>query len=395
MHRRHEDSDPTQTSAAGPGPEPSVASEETLISSDARLTIRNTRVRGLNLVPDRPMETAAGTMTITPLVLIDVTTEEGITGRSYVRCYTPVALGPLVQLVGNLATLVERTSAAPLTVEATLRRHLRLTGTPGMAGMAMAGLDMALWDAQAKACGVPLVTLLGGEPRPIPAYTSLRTMRPAAAAEEAEKAASAGFTAVKVKLGRADLAADLETIRAVRSAVGDAIKIMVDYNQCLSVPEAIDRIRVLDDEGLTWIEEPTDSEDITGNARIRQWARTAIQVGENWSSPREVAANIAAGTSDYVTLDVMRFCGINGWLRAAAVAGAAGLLVSSHTFGEVSAHLLAVTPTAHWLEYLDHAGPILTTPMEIRQGQAVVPTRPGNGLDWDEDVIAPMVVHRT
>jgi mandelate racemase len=366
-----------------------------VINGPARLTIRHTRVRGLSLVPDRPMETAAGTMHRTPLVLIDVITEEGIIGRSYLRCYTEVALAPLVQLVGNLATLVERASAAPASVEATLRRHLRLLGLPGLTAMALAGIDMALWDAHAKACGLPLVTLLGGEPRSIPAYASLRTMRPAAAAVEAADAAAAGFEAVKVKLGRADLAADLETVRAVRAAVGDAVKIMVDYNQTLAVPEAIERIRVLDDEGLAWIEEPTESGDIAGHARIRSLARTAIQVGENWAGTREVAANIAAGSSDHVTLDVMRVGGVSGWLRASALAGAAGLLVSSHTFGEVSAHLLAVTPTAHWLEYLDHAGPILAEPLTVRDGLAEIPPRPGNGLDWNEDAIAPLVIHRT
>jgi len=334
-------------------------------------------------------------MTRTPLVLIDVITDEGIVGRSYLRCYTEVALAPLVQLVGNLATLVERTSAAPATVEATLRRQLRLLGVAGLTGMALAGLDMALWDAQAKAGGLPLVTLLGGEPRPVPAYASLRTMRPAAAAVEAADAAAAGFTAVKVKLGRADLAADLDSVRAVRTAVGDTVKIMADYNQSLPVPEAIARIRVLDDEGLTWIEEPTDSADIAGHARIRDRARTAIQVGENWCGVNELAANLAAGSSDHVTLDVMRIGGVSGWLRAGALAGAAGRLVSSHTFGEVSAHLLAVTPTAHWLEYLDHAGPVLTEPMVVRDGLAEVPSRPGNGLDWDEDLIAPLISHRT
>ncbi len=190
---------------------------------DLKLTIRGVRARGLDLALQRPVETASGMMSTAPLVLVDVLTEEGIVGRSYIRCYTPVALGPLTQLVSNLTPLLAGASASPFAVEQKLQRHFRLLGATGLTLMAMAAIDMALWDAKGKACGVPLVTLLGGEPRAIPAYASLRSMAPAAAAAEAESAAVAGFKAIKVKIGHADVGADLEVIlRAVRSAAGDA-----------------------------------------------------------------------------------------------------------------------------------------------------------------------------
>jgi mandelate racemase len=210
------------------------------------------RARAVNLVPQRPTETAAGTMATTPLVLVDVTVEGEVTGHAYLRTYTPAGLAPLAALVTELGTLVTGGPAAPLAVEAALRHRLRLLGTVGLTGMAMAGLDMALWDARARALAVPLATLLGGEPRPVPAYASLRTMAPAEAADEAAALVTAGFTAVKLKLGRADLAADLAAVRAVRTATGAAVTLMVDYNQCLTVPEAIRRIRVLDGGWSIW-----------------------------------------------------------------------------------------------------------------------------------------------
>jgi mandelate racemase len=247
---------------------------------------------------------------------------------------------------------------------------------------------MALWDARAKACGVPLVVLLGGEPRPIPAYASLRTMSPDGAAAEAEELCARGFGAIKVKIGAGDLAADLATIRAVRRAIGAGAKLMVDYNQSLTVPEAIARARVLDDEGLYWIEEPTLAEDVAGHARIAAAAQTAIQLGENWWGPHDMAKSIAANASDHVMLDVMKLGGVTGWMRAAALAEAAGLPASSHTFPEISAHLLGVTPTALWLEYLDHAGPILAEPIRIEGGYALTPSGPGSGIAWDEAAIA-------
>ncbi len=350
--------------------------------------MRAIRARGLDLTLQKPVETASGVMRSTPLVLIDLTTDEGIVGKSYVRCYTPVGLKPLVTLIENLEPLLKGDAATPFGVEAKLQRHFRLLGPQGLTGIAMAGIDMALWDARAKACGVPLVTLLGGAPKPIPAYASLRTMSPDGAAAEAAELIALGFDAIKVKVGRSGVAADLETIRAVRRAIGAGAKLMVDYNQSLSVPDAIDRARVLDDEGLYWIEEPTRADDFAGHARIAAAAKTPVQLGENWWGPHDMAKSIAAGASDHAMLDVMKLGGVTGWLRAAALAEAASLPASSHTFPEFSAHLLGVTPTALYLEYLDHAGPILQQPAQLKDGCVVIPERPGSGLEWNEDVIA-------
>jgi len=361
------------------------------MDGDSRLTIRGVRARALDLALARPVETAAGVMRTAPLVLIDLATEEGITAQSYVRCYTPVALQPLARLITNLEELLEGAAANPATVEAELQRHFRLLGPQGLTGMAMAGIDMALWDAQAKAAAVPLVTLLGGEPSAIPAYASLRTMSAKGAAAEAEEVLGLGFTAIKVKLGRGDLAADLETIRAVRHAVGDGIDLMVDYNQSLSVAEALDRARILDDEGIFWIEEPTRADDFEGHARIAATAKTAIQLGENWWGPHDMEKSIASRASDHATLDVMKIGGVTGWLRAATLAEAASLPASSHTFPEFSVHLLGVTPTRHRLEYLDHAGAILTEPVRIEQGHALTPDRPGSGLEWNEELVARLL----
>jgi mandelate racemase len=162
---------------------------------------------------------------------------------------------------------------------------------------------------------------------------------------------------------------------------------MVDYNQSLSVGEALDRVRALDSDGLHWIEEPTRADDYQGHARIAAAARTAIQLGENWWGPHEMEKSIAARASDHVTLDAMKLGGVSGWLQAAALAEDAGLPASSHTFPEVSTHLLAVTPTCHRLEYLDHAGPILAEPVRVEGGLVLPSERPGSGVEWNEELI--------
>lgn len=352
------------------------------------LRIRELSIRPLDLPLARPMETASGVMTTAPLVLIDLRTEDGIVGRSYVRCYTPVALAALATLLRDLAPMLAGRSAAPLAVERALAGHFRLLGPQGLTGIAMAGIDMALWDALAQAAGLALVRLLGGEPRPIPAYASLRSMSPWVAATEAQEVAAYGFDAIKVKLGRSDLAADLEVVRAIRSTVGHGIRLMVDYNQSLSVPEAIARGRVLESEGVSWIEEPTTADDYAGHAKIADALAMPLQLGENWWGIRDMLKSVAAGASDHVMFDVMKLGGVGGWLRAAAIAEAHGLPASSHAFPEFSAHLLAVTPTCHQLEYLDHIGPILKQPVQHADGHVLVPDTPGAGVEWDEEAVA-------
>ncbi|MCG8417950.1 MAG: mandelate racemase [Proteobacteria bacterium] len=354
--------------------------------------IRSIQARGVDLSLGQAVETASGTMNTQPIVLIDLTTDEGVVGRSYLRCYTPLALGALTRLVGTLQQVLEDTPAAPFDVQQRLQRAFRLVGDQGLVGLAIAGIDMALWDALAKGCGVPLIVLLGGVRKPIPAYACLRNMSPGAAADEAMGHLEQGFTAIKFKVGRGDVAADLEMIRTLRRSVGDRVKLMVDYNQSLSVAQAIDRLRVLEGEGLYWVEEPTRADDYEGHARIAAAFKTSIQLGENWSGPHEMAKSIRVRASDYATLDVMKMGGVSGWLAGAAQAQAAGLPVSSHSFAEFSAHLLAATPTAHYLEYLDHVGPILKRPIPVEDGRALIPDCPGVGLEWDEEAVSRLCV---
>jgi mandelate racemase len=329
-----------------------------------------------------------------PLVLTDLLTEEGTIGRSYVFCYTSLALKPVAQLLSNLEAAIKGDVVAPLAIEAKLQRRFRLLGPQGLTGIAMAGIDMAAWDALARAAGLPLVRLLGGEPHPIPAYNScgLGIIGAERAGAEARELTAPGFQAIKVRLGYPDVKTDLAVIRAVREAVSDDTLLMADYNQALTVPEAIRRTHVLDEEGLYWIEEPTLADDFAGHARIRQEAKTPIQIGENWWGPHDMAKSLAAGASDYVMPDVMKIGGITGWLRAAALAEAAGLPVSSHLFPEISAHLLGVTPTRHWLEYVEFAGPILQEPLTIENGHAIASDAPGSGIDWNESEVSRYLI---
>src|SRR5678815_2751071 len=168
---------------------------------------------------------------------------------------------------------------------------------------AMAGIDMAAWDALCQSLRLPLVRLLGAAPRPIPAYNSKGLgIQPLKALEkEAVELVEEGFRAIKLRLGRADAAQDLEALRAVKKAIGPGVTLMVDFNQGLSVAEAIRRGHMIDDEGgVHWIEEPVRADDFAGTARVRQEVKTPIQIGENFMGPEQMAQALAAGASDYV-----------------------------------------------------------------------------------------------
>jgi mandelate racemase len=359
--------------------------------TETRLKISRLRARAVNVGLDRPVQTSSGEIRTAPLVLIDLETEEGTTGRAYVFSYTPLALEPLRRLVENLGSALEGDAVAPAEIDRKLQGMLRLLGPQGLTGIAASGIDMAAWDALARANELPLVELLGGVKKRVPAYGSLRSMSPESVVEEARELAEMGFDAYKVKLGRGDIKADLETINALRGVIGEA-KLAVDYNQSLTTTGALMRVRILDEEGLYWIEEPTRADDFVGHARISAEARTPICIGENWWGPHDVQKSLEAGACDYGMPDAMKIGGVTGWLRAAALAEPSGLPLSSHIFPEISAHLLAVSPTAHRLEYLDTAGAILKEPVRIEDGRALVPEGPGIGLEWDEEAISRFLV---
>jgi mandelate racemase len=355
-------------------------------------TVHSLRVRAVRVPMQHPHQTAGGTVSESPLVLTDVTLDNGVVGHSVVFTYTPAALKPTAELITNLATLVKGEALAPVEIEQKLARRFRLLGTHGLVGMALSAIDMALWDALARSHRVSLVRLLGGIEKPIPAYGAVGYDGVEGSAKVAEDWAKRGFPGIKAKIGYATAHEDVAVVRAMRKAVGDSMAIMVDYNQSLTPSEAVARLRLLDDEGLTWVEEPTLAHDYAGHALIARAAKTPIQCGENWWGPLDMQHAIDAQASDFMMPDVMKIGGVTGWLRAAALAQTKGIPLSSHLWSEISAQLLCVTPTAHWLEYADWWNPILNEPLQIKNGLAVVNDAPGTGVAWEEKAVERFLV---
>lgn len=358
--------------------------------SGSRLTLRMVKARGVLAPLKQPIRTAVGTIPSAPLVLIDIATEEGVVGRAYIFCYTPAALAPLVSLIETIGGELKGKAVVPFDRMADFDRRFRLIGLQGLIGMAVAGLDMAFWDIIGRAVNEPLARVLGGEVKPVAAYDSFGMIDAKEDDAAIVRSVNDGFKAIKIKIGGGDLAQDVAAVGAVRQMIGPDIALMVDYNQSLQPDETLRRIDRLARFDLTWVEEPVPAEDVHGHARVRAKSPVPIQTGENWWFPRDMANAIAAGASDLAMIDVMKIGGVTGWMRAAALAQAASLPVSSHVFIEASAHLLTVTPTAQWLEHLDMAGSILAEPCRPVDGK-VTARGPGLGMDWDEKAVVKLL----
>ncbi len=356
-------------------------------AAGAQLTIRSLTARPVIVPFARPLRTASGEIPAAPLLLLDLATEQGITGRAYLFGYTRITLRALACLAEDVAPLLIGKAVAPQDRAMDLQRAFRLLGRQGLLGMVLSGIDMALWDALGRALDQPVAMLLGGSPRPIPAYDSFGMIDLKDDAPRIERSLAQGFRAIKIKIGGGDLDSDIRTVREVRRMIGDEVALMADYNQSLTAPEAIRRLKSLAAFNLAWIEEPVPAEDLVGDAAVRASGLAPVQTGENWWFAEDMAKAIAAGASDHAMPDIMKIGGITGWLKAAALAEAASLPVSSHLFIEASTHMLAVTPTALYLEYLDKASALLTDPLPVVDG-AVTARGPGLGMDWDEAMVA-------
>ncbi len=359
------------------------------------LTLKRIQARPIVLKLERPIVARIATITDWPLILIDLYTEQGVVGRSYLEPYLPKAMRYLIPAIHDLGQALQGRHIAPAELYEAGRKSLHFVGYEGMSMIAVSGMDMAVWDALAKAAGLPLCVLLGGSAGPVPAYNSngLWLKTPDEVAREAIVLRDeGGFKGLKLRLGRERIADDLATIAAVRESVGSDMNLMVDFNQGLHLGEALERCHAIDDLALTWIEEPIVYDNLEGYARLTAELKTPIQIGENFYGPRALYTALQMNACDYVMPDFMRIGGVTGWLRAAAIAGAAGIPVSTHLYPEVAAHVMRVTETAHWLEWQNWADPILENPYEIRDSELQIPNVPGVGLEWNEKAVAAHLV---
>lgn len=365
------------------------------MDNDGELTITRVIARPVLVPMARPLHTASGAVEQASLILIDIETNQGFIGRSYLFAFTPHIQKSILALVDGMAAMIQGDVASPYEIERKLRARHQLLGVHNVVLFAISGIDMAVWDAVSQSVSLPLVMALGGQLKSVAAYNSngLGIMPVDQLPRQAEQLLAEGFSAIKLRLGRENPADDLAAVRAVKDAAGKDVTLMCDFNQGLTVADAVSRCRMLDDEGgLLWIEEPVIAEDYGGIKKIADATHTAISIGENFMGIEQMKDALNHGCCDYVMPDVQRISGVTGWMRAAALADAHRIEMSSHLFPEYSSHLLAVTPTCHWLEYVDWAVPVINEPLQIDAGFVRIPDRPGSGIEWNESAVEKYLV---
>jgi len=361
----------------------------------ARLTFKSVQVRAVSVPLRRPLVAKVGEYANWPFILIDVHTTEGVVGRSCLEPYLHKAVKPLTRMIEDIGDTMKGKALAPLDAYRDAMKILHLNGREGMTLIAVSGLDMAIWDALAKAAGVSLAVLLGGTPGPVRAYNTngLWLIPRDKLAREAESlVAEGGFKAIKIRLGRATLKEDIAAIADVRAAVGEDVQLMCDFNQGFALGDALLRLHGLDDQGLVWFEEPVAYDNYDACAQLARELKTPLQIGENIYGPREFLKAVQAHAADLYMPDLMRIGGVTGWMRAAAIAGAAGLPLSSHLYPVISAQLLRVSESVDWLEWSDWAEPIMAEPFRAKDGFVTVSDKPGNGLEWNEEAVKRYVL---
>ena len=269
---------------------------------------------------------------------------------------------------------------------------LHYVGRGGLAAFAMAAIDIALWDLKGRLAGEPLWRLLGGHSSRVKVYAGgIDLQHPLEdLLDETRHNLDRGFRAIKMKVGRERLVEDVERVAAMRELLGPDILLMVDANMRWTVEQAIRAARALAPYDVYWLEEPAIPDDVEGHARIAREGGLPIASGENMHTVYEFQKLIAAAGVAFPEPDMTNLGGITPWLKVAHLAEAHNLPVTTHGVHDLHVHCLAAVPNASYLEA--HGFGLeryMRQPLQIEEGYALAPDRPGHGVELDWDALEP------
>jgi L-alanine-DL-glutamate epimerase-like enolase superfamily enzyme len=329
-------------------------------------------------------------------IVVDIETEDGLVGTGYSYTIGTGGRAVLRLLRTDLLNLLVGEDARQ--VEALWRRLFlatRATAVGAITSLALAAVDIALWDIRCKAAGEPLWLLAGGASPTVPLYDTeggwlqLSTEELVSGALESK---SRGWPGVKLKVGRPGAFEDLERLRAVREALGPEMDIMVDANQSMTYAEAKRRARMFEEVDVFWFEEPLPAEDISGHARLAASTSIPIAIGESLYSPSHFREYLQSGGAGIIQVDAARIGGITPWLKTAHLAEAFNVKVAPHFLMELHVSLAAAVPNALYVEHIPQLRAITTEEIRISKGHAVPPWKPGIGIAWDREAMEELRV---
>ena len=368
---------------------PAATSAESL-----KTPIRRVDTYLIDLIPERPRTDAIQAFTKQETIFVDIETSDGVVGTGYAYTIGTGGRAVLEMLRNDLVPLLAGEDANQ--IEAIWQKLFWTThGTAvgAITSLALAAVDIALWDVRGKTLGQPLWRLAGGARPSIPLYDTEGGWLHLSTRELVEGAIASkrqGWPGVKLKVGKPRPQEDVERLRAVREAVGPSLNIMVDANQSLTYAEAKRRAHLFEEFDLYWLEEPLPAEDLGGHIRLAAATSIPIAVGESIYSLSHFREYVAAGAAGILQPDAARLGGITPWLKVAHLAEAFNVKVAPHFLMELHVSLAAAVPNAIYLEHIPQLRQVTRSEIEIVDGHAQAPESPGVGIDWDREAIAKL-----
>lgn len=321
----------------------------------------------------------------TPIVRIY--SSDGIVGTGYTYTLGTGGSSIVALIRDHLAPALIGQDAA--CIEANWLRLYRTTNatTPGaITSLAMAAIDVALWDLRCQSAGLPLHLLAGGAQRRLPLYDTeggWLNLPIEAIVDNARAAVAKRFRGFKLKIGH-PAASDAKRLAAVRDVLPTEIEFMTDANQCFALDDALRRARLLESFGVAWFEEPLPADDVTGHVQLAQSTAVPIAIGETIYSIGQFREYLHRNACSLIQVDVARVGGITPWLKVAHMAQACNVAVAPHYLMELHVSLAAAVPNARWVEHIPQLDDFLRTSLIVDdEGYAVPPDSPGVGIDWD------------
>lgn len=359
------------------------------------MKIVRTGIRSYRLPLRQRMVSSRFAMTHRELVVVEVETDDGLTGIGW--CTTAGVGAMAVRALIEAYLLPGLTGEDPRNVERIRQRlwmECHAAGASGITTLAISAIDIALWDLKAKHAGEPLHRLLGGARPAVEVYASainLHLSEEELVAQVKDHLAQ-GYRSFKLKVGRPDIAEDVSRCRAVRAVIGSGCQLLLDANQKWGPGEAVARCRALAEFAPLFVEEPLLSDDVAGHRHVRRAAGVAVAMGETLGNRYEFWNYVREEAADFLQPDVWKVGGITEFLKIGALAAAANLDISPHGAMEISQHLAAALPNALHVENIFglnlHDFGATAEPLPIKDGRIVLGEALGHGVVFDGPALA-------
>lgn len=355
------------------------------------LTITKLRTQIVDVPIDEPVGTAIHQISSVGCVLLTIETNEGIFGESYVFSINAVRIKVFNEMIQGLKHQIEGKS--PYYVEAiwhNIWNELNPSGQKGITISALSAIDTACWDILGKAANLPLHRLWGACRDRIKTYASgglWLSNNDDELVEQAQQYIKQGFQAMKIRVGSEKLADDVRRVAIVREAVGDDVELMVDVNQGLTPKPAIQLARLLEPYNLVWMEEPVAANDLRGHAQVCASVDMAIASGESEYSRYGMRDMIDHSACDILMPDLQRIGGLSEMRRVAHLAQSYHIPISTHIFTHQSLCVAGAVDNCISVEYIPWFDVLFNQPLQIKQGDLIIPNRVGIGFTFNQDAI--------